>query len=141
MPLKLADLGKTTREATFTYEGSTVHIKYRPSALTARVQMSSASLVTLGREFVGSDDDPDEIKRERLISAAESVLEALGDYTEVLSKMVADWDVLGEDGKPIPVTPSVIRDLPLDFVYEMFGAIMRANSPNAKSVEHHVAVS
>lgn len=135
MPLKLADLGKTTRDATFTYEGSTVHLKYRPSALTARVQMSSASLVTLGREFAGSEDDPDDVKRDRLISAAESVLEALGDYTEVLSTMVAEWDVLGEDGKPIPISAEVIRDLPLDFVYEMFGAIMKANNPNAKSVK------
>lgn len=135
MPLKLADLGKTTRDATFTYEGSTVHLKYRPSALTARVQMSSASLVTLGREFAGSEDDPDDVKRDRLISAAESVLEALGDYTEVLTKMVAEWDVLGEDGKPIPISAEVIRDLPLDFVYEMFGAIMKANNPNAKSVK------
>ena len=123
MPIKMQDLNKKALPAVFTYEGETCTVYYRPAKLTTRVQFAAAAMATVGREGQTAADQ------------AALIVEVLGDYTEALTGLLASWDVLGEDGKPIPITVDVIQELPLNFVYAMFTAIQQANSPNAESAK------
>lgn len=48
-----------------------------------------------------------------------------------LSKMVAEWDLLGDDGKPIPLEADAIRaQVPLPLLYDILDAIKRDRDPN-----------
>ena len=123
MAIKLADLTKETRTATFEYDGETCTIEYRPAAFTAKMQISAMGMTLLGRE--GSDD----------IEKARHILETLGDYTEARTQLIASWDILDENGQALPVTVEIMQALPLQFVYAMFNAVMKTNNPNAKSAK------
>lgn len=114
MPIRISDLRKETRPASFEWEGETVNLKYRPGAVTAQMQMSAAGIATVGDN-------------------AEMVVEYVGGYIEAMALLVAEWDVLGEDGKPLPITVETMETLTLPFLFAMFGAIMGAYNPNGKS--------
>ena len=117
MPIKISELRKETRPATFTWEEQTIHVEYRPGAVTAQMQMAAASMATIGNN-------------------ADKVVEYLGDYVQAMARLIASWDILDDEDKPLPVTPELVEALPLPFVYAMFGGIMSAYSPNAKSAKN-----
>lgn len=116
MPIRISDLRKETRSVSFEWEGETVNLKYRPGAVTAQMQMSAAGIATLGDN-------------------AGLVVEYLGNYIESMASLIAEWDVLGEDGTPIPISVETMELLTLPFIFAMFGAIMGAYNPNGKSAK------
>ena len=123
MAIKLADLTRETKAATFDYDGETCTVEYRPAAFTAKMQISVMGMSLLGKE--GGDD----------AEKARHILETLGDYTEALTQLIAAWDILDDEGKALPVTVEIMQALPLQFVYAMFNAVMKSNNPNAKSAK------
>lgn len=132
MPIRLSDLAKATRPASFNWEGETCNLEYRPSAITTQMQFAAASITMLGKDDP-APDDPD-AQRARGVERAGALVEALGDYIDAMVKLLASWDVLGDDGAPLPIERETLTNLSLDFVYAMFGAIMAAYNPNPKRV-------
>lgn len=114
MPIKIADLRKETRPVSMEWEGETVNLKYRPGAVTAQMQMSAAGIATVGDK-------------------ADLIVEYVGDYVESMALLIAEWDVMGEDSKPLPITVDNLRQMTLPFLFAIFGAIMGAYNPNARS--------
>lgn len=95
MPLSLGDLRSRTRRVAVPVAGETLEVEYRPTALTP-------GLIAWLRG-IEADGQP-----ERL--------------AEVLCQVVIGWDLLGDDGAPLPVTEEVARELPL----RLLGVIVRA---------------
>ena len=116
MPIRISELRKETRQVDIEWDGETVKVEYRPGAVTAQMQMAAASMANIG-------NDP------------QRVVESLGDYVQAMARLIATWDILDDDGQPLPVTPELVEALPLPFVYAVFGGIMGAYSPNAKSAK------
>jgi hypothetical protein len=89
MPIRLADLTKEARTVTKTFEGTedTLTITYRPRAWTPSIH---AALM----EAINSGQTPEAL----VIN---------------LSTLVVEWDLLDDDGKPIPTTPESLRGVSL----------------------------
>lgn len=89
MPIKLGDLTRQTKTVTVRFEDTedTLTVSYRPRNLTPAMQ---AAFERASRE---------------------------GRYTEVLLDgirgLVAEWDLIGEDGEPVPFTAEALADVPL----------------------------
>lgn len=47
--------------------------------------------------------------------------------------LIKDWEVIGADGQPLPVTVETLRRLPIDFLSAVSAAIREARVPNPKS--------
>lgn len=43
---------------------------------------------------------------------------------QFLSALLVKWDILGEDGQPLPVTPATLAELPLEFLRLVRDAIL-----------------
>lgn len=116
MSIRVSDLRKSSQPASFEWEGEVCNIKFRPGAVTAQMQMSAAGLAVVG-------DDP---KR---------IVEYVGDFVQAMTDLIVEWDIVDDDGEPLPITTETIGSFSLPFLYAMFGAIMSAYNPNSKSVK------
>lgn len=119
MAVKLSDLARATKTATFDWDGEVVNLVFRPAALTPGLQLALARLA--------SPVDPGESTGNQFASIADQTL----DYLDALCKLLVSWDVLGEDGAPLPVTRANLELLPWDFLGAAYNAVQKANSPNA----------
>lgn len=54
--------------------------------------------------------------------------EGVDGLTEQVMAVVEAWDVLGDDGKPLPVTEEVLRDIPLGFIRAILEATVASIS-------------
>lgn len=130
MPLKLADLRKETRAVTFPFAGESVTVVYRPRLLSPvlRVQLlggagmflegEEAERVTLGR-FV-------EVNRE---------------YCAALAGLLESWDVLGDDGEPLPATAEWLEQFDAEFVRALVAAIVQDQRVDPRNGETSRATS
>lgn len=91
MPISLANIKNDKRTVTVNYFGDTCEVTYKPSALTPTVE----------NELREAEDN--------------SVL------IDTLCDMLTAWDVLGEDGAPLPIEVKVLNSLP----NALLGAIMQ----------------
>lgn len=106
MALHLKSLSDDRATVAFDYLGETVHVTYRPHAVTP---------ATYGK----LRDEP--------------VPQFLPKY---LATVLVDWDVLGDDGEPIPTTEAALQDVPTRFLSEVFyrvGEDSRQGEANASS--------
>lgn len=103
MALTLAKLHGNLADVSFEYEGETVHLKYRPNVYTP------AFLLNLMRL--------QEQEKSGGLSA-----ETLTAVVDLAKAVLAEWDVLGDDGAPWAINDEHLRALPLDFL----GALLRA---------------
>jgi hypothetical protein len=89
MPIRLADLTKEIRTVTKHFEGTedTLTITYRPRAWTPSIHAALLEAIDRGRT------------PEALVIN--------------LSTLVVEWDLLDDDGKPIPTTPESLRGVSL----------------------------
>lgn len=119
MGIKFRDLTKTTKAATVEYQGEKVGFTYKPSAITPQMQLVAIRMQTLGEE-----------KGE---SAPAEMAALMGDFVGVITNLIASWDVLGDDGSPLPVNREWVSQMPLSFLSALFGAAVEDMRPNDES--------
>jgi hypothetical protein len=96
--MKLADLVAKTREVAVEYAGETVNLVVRSEMLNTDLMIEMARLGKV-------QADP------------ELAEEAFKMLPELLCKIVASWDLEGDDGKPFPLVPSkVSKAIPVSFL-------------------------
>lgn len=88
-------------------------IKYRPGKMTQAMRNN------LFRGAVAFVDDKEE-----------GVDGAWRRYFEAIASVLVSWDVLGEDGKPLPITAQTLADLPLGFVEGIVGEVAKDSRVN-----------
>ena len=57
-----------------------------------------------------------------------------GDLVEALAWLLLSWDVMGDNGKPVPITKAGLRRLPNSFLYAVLSSVLGINRPNEQSV-------
>lgn len=69
-----------------------------------------------------TSDSDEQVKLHAL--AQENDPKAISDFgADFAVKLLAEWDLLGDDGKPIPITPANIKKLPPNLMAEIGQAI------------------
>ena len=106
MPVKLGDLTKQTKTTTVQFEGveDPLTVTYRPRHLTPARQAAFREAAEAGRHT-----------------------EAL---VEGIVGLVAAWDLLGEDGRPVPLTAEALADVPLEVLGLVIEAIGQDVAPS-----------
>lgn len=107
MAIKLHQLRDQTAPATVQYEGHEIKLEYRVAAFTAEV--------------------------ESRLHQADDEHRPVNGLAEVLEKIVAAWDILDDNDKPLPVTLELLRQLPFGLLQEMVTAIAEDLSPNVRN--------
>jgi hypothetical protein len=92
MPINLSNLKNDKRTVTAHYFGDECGVTYRPSELTPTVESAI-------RDAEGN-----------------TVL------VDTLCKLIVAWEVMGDDGQPLPIEPDTLGNLPSAFL----GAILQA---------------
>lgn len=110
MPIKLADLTKATRTVVADYDGLTVNITYAPGKLTPAVEA-------------------------RLNDANENNRPASG-VADELANIITGWDILGDDGEPVPITAELLHEFPTRFLLACVQAIGSDARPNVTSADN-----
>ncbi len=106
MPIKLADLAKQTKTVTVAFEGAEepLTVTYRPRFLTPARQVAFEEAARAGR------------------------------HTELLTEgivgLVAEWDLLSDDGQPVALTAEGLADVPLEVLSVVVEAIGRDVAPS-----------
>lgn len=111
MPLRLTDLGKNTVDVSFAFAGETVTVSYRPALLTP---LRKLSLLAGSRAYRADGDDP----------ALMEMIHGWREYYADLAAVVAGWDVLGEDGKPVAPTAELFGRLDGAFTAALVEALV-----------------
>lgn len=119
MGVKFRDLMKETKQATVDFGGETVNFSYRPSAITPQMQLVAVRMQSMG-------DDKEE-------NVPSDIGDLMEDFVQVICNLIFEWDVLGEDGKPLPVNENWVSQMPLSFLSALFGAAVENMRPNDKS--------
>jgi len=119
MGVKFRDLMKETKKASVEYDGETVNFFYRPSAITPQMQLVAVRMQTMGED-----------KEDSKPSDMESLME---DFVTVICNLVSEWDVLDENGIPLPVNAAWVSQMPLAFLSALFSAAVENMRPNDKS--------
>lgn len=98
--IRLSQLGRR-REVEFEYDGERVIIGFRPAGI------NDVWLERLGE--LAPDD-------------------RLG-YAQLLSEVLVDWNIVGDDGGELKPSVEILRSLPADFVSQIAVAVMESLSP------------
>ena len=105
MAITLSQLKKNLKTLTVEIDGDILTISYRPAAITP----------ALWDELRSKEYD-------RNI------------HVDVLSRALAGWDLLDDDGQPLPILESELMELPGDFLAAIYNQIMSDTySPKARS--------
>ena len=120
MPIRMSDVLKETRTETFEYSGEQVTVEFRQNALTPQFSEMVLRFTELENE--------EGTGRLRLES------ELSGELVEALVWLMTEWDVLGDNGKPLPITKANLRRLPTSFLFALLAALLGVNRPNEASV-------
>lgn len=89
MPISVSHLKNDKRNLDLEYSGETVHIVYKPSELTPTVMAEMREANEEGNDFF---------------------------TTDILCKLLVEWDVMGEDGQPLPIVFDELRYLQSAFL-------------------------
>ncbi len=100
MPIKLGTLTKMTKTVTHRFEelDESLTLTYRPRAYTATAESAFQ----------------DAMKENRTSEAV----------VQMLSTMLVKWDLLGDDGEPLPFDAATLRDVPTEILGFAITAIM-----------------
>lgn len=120
MPIRLEDLTKESKQVTFEHLGEQVTISYRLNALTPM----QGDLIARMSEMFKSNAKPITLAEENGMNS---------ELIDALLWLLVEWDVLGENGKPLPITRKWLSRLPSSFLYTLFGEILADMRPNARS--------
>lgn len=105
--MKLSQLTAATREIVVNYFGHEVQVTYRPGVLT-----------------------PEEDDRLQVARAENGLTDALID---LLTRLIVAWDVVGDDDKPLAITPATLRTLPNALLLNIVAAAQEDMVPNARN--------
>lgn len=113
MPISLSDLFLGSKRVVFKWGEDSVTIEYKHNLLTPPRRLF---LATSGHssEMPVTEDSPwwAEIRDRR------------DKYLECLVDVLVSWDVLGDDGEPVPISYETLDDLPAAFVAAIAEAIL-----------------
>jgi len=111
MPITLGKLvaGKR-RTVAVEFDGEIINITYTTGKLTPAVEA-------------------------RLNDANENNRPASG-VADELANIITGWDILGDDGEPVPITAELLHEFPTRFLLACVQAIGADNHPNATSAEN-----
>jgi hypothetical protein len=101
MPIRVSNLAKNVRETTVAYEGETAAVSYKPGSVTPNML--------------------DEMQAHK---------EDAGALVSLIRRCVAEWDVLQDDGKPLPTDAPAVGDLPVAFLNAVLTAVFEDMRPN-----------
>ncbi len=87
--------------------GESLSVTWRPAALTPALEARVGDVA----------DQP--------ASAQTAVL------VEVLSRLLAGWDLTEDDGSPVPTSVERLRDLPTAFLWAVYGGLSAEAAPKA----------
>lgn len=113
MGMKLTDLRNKTASVAVEFEGDTLTVNYRPNALTPQAKLMV---------FRGQDGGKTQAERER----------SANDFAAGLASIIESWDLLGDDGKPLPVTTELLLALPDALLAAIWVGMIEGNRPNGK---------
>jgi hypothetical protein len=68
-----------------------------------------------------------------ILGAAKDGQGYLQAMTDVLADLVTEWDVLDEEGEPLPVTKAVLREIGVEFVSTMWAAVFQGTVPSGEA--------
>ena len=105
MPIKIGDLSKEVREISFVFADETVNLSYKVGKYTGEAELR--------------------------LSEAQTDKQPVNGLVNLLDGMLVSWDVLEDDGKPMPVTVENLRRLPVNFLAEVANTITEDMRPNA----------
>lgn len=140
MPIRLADIYKDSKTVTFEYDNEKVTVEYRHKKLTPvnRVALMAgseffherkpAAKPSKGRK--GQDTGQDNGLPWR------DVMDGNERYYGLLAEILVGWDVLDEEGQPLPVTVEWLEMLPQDFLSEMIAALITDGRANPTKGEN-----
>lgn len=106
MPRRTSAFTKPTKSVTRVYEGDddTLTIVYRPDVFTPRIER-------LFQEEAKSD------------TPSQAML-------TLLPRLVVSWDLLGDDDKPIPLTPEALEDVTREVLGEVLDIVITDMKPD-----------
>jgi hypothetical protein len=114
----LADLRAQTTTITFplkVLDGKPLTVTYKPMAFTGQLLVEMANLID---QFQAPGGATDEVMR--------GLCDCVADFVE-------SWDLLGDDGSPMPITAENLMTLPWVFVNEVAGALGQEGRLNPTS--------
>ena len=106
MPIRLSALTADRRTLKIEFGDDALSVTYRPSAFNVKQE---------------ARENEEKGRGEHIAAQARS-----------LAEIIASWDLLGEDGKPVPPTAEVIGSLGLDVTSKITRAILDDLLPNPK---------
>jgi hypothetical protein len=115
MGMKLADLRSKTASVKVEFGDDTLTVNYRPNAITPNAKLMI---------FRGMDGGATQAEREN----------AFDDFATGMAEIIESWDLLGEDGKPLPVTKDLLLSLPDALLGAIWFGVVGGNRPNGKPV-------
>ena len=137
MPIQLADILKDTKTTTFDYEGNECTIVYRHKALTPIMRV----LLGAGSEYIRSKREsqqpksPTKKKGKQVDTGVnwQDLVADVHEYLGAIAGLLVSWDVLDDDGEPLPITVEWLEHLPMSFINSIAGAMLTDGLPNPQN--------
>jgi hypothetical protein len=134
MPIQLSDILKDTKEITFDYEGNECTIVYRHKALTPIMRV----LLGAGSDYIRSKRESQQPKKKGKKGEAPGVnwqdlVADVHEYLGAIAGLLVTWDVLDDEGEPLPITVEWLEHLPMSFINSIAGAMLTDGLPNPQN--------
>ncbi len=104
MPISISALTANRRTVNIDFSGETLKVTYRPSAINAA-------------------------QEERELADRETGHHVMSIIRTLIENIVS-WDLLGEDGQPLPLTEDALKPLGIDVLQTISNSIVRDALPN-----------
>jgi hypothetical protein len=147
MPIRLQDIAERLGQIDFTYYGDDVHILYRVERITKeframtlrmsregmRMQKRGEAIANRVMQITAEEGTPEMDAENQAAEADIAQLKRDDDDLKhqidaIVCEVVAEWDLLGADGKPLPLTPENVFIVPADFERAVLTAVLEAAS-------------
>lgn len=103
MTIKMAALAGRTASTEVHFQGETCAVEFRPNWMTP--------------------------ERQATLTAAEQAGQVSDSFLDLVTGMIVSWDVLDENGGPLPVTKELAATLPYSFLSAVLVAAGEASKP------------
>lgn len=125
MPISLSDLFRGTKKVGFQWEEDDVVVEYNFNLLTPPRRLF---LATSGQSspVVVSEQAP----------WWEAVRERRDRYLDCLVEILVSWDVLGDDGNPVPISRETLDSFPAAFVAQIAETVLLDGVVNPQRSEN-----
>lgn len=142
MPIRLSDIYKDSKTVGFEYDGETVTVEYRHNALTPvmRIKLAAGSDYIRSRRNAHLQPETQKPARHSKKPAPAVQVEAWWqdalaesqEYLSTLAGLLVAWDVLDDDGQPLPVTVEWLEKMPTSFINAVSTAMLMDGLPNPR---------